>query len=518
MKDTIDSVDIRPSVSILSILPHVSYKPWFALAEFVDNSLQSYLSNKDAIEDVMGRGFKLTVNIEITATDEGRITIRDNAAGIQQIDYPRAFRAATAPPDRQGLSEFGMGMKSAACWFANYWSVRTSAIGEPVERTIVFDIAKIVHDDIESLDIQLKPVNKTAHYTEVILMNLGSKLPKGRTIAKIKEHLGSIYRVFIRQDVLRLSLNGDNLKYVEPSILVAPFYKSLSDDPVKWLKKIKFDFGLGLTVSGFAALREVGNVSEAGFSLFRRNRLIEGSIDETYRPELIFGKSNSYTYQRLFGELHLEGFNVSHTKNGFQWEEYEEEFLSLLRGFLNEPPLLLLDQAEGHRVRLRPKELKLGAEKATRRTAETVEREVPQILLEQITNSPEVREPPFTLDAVPILSHRTIEVDLNGLKWEIVLELSNDPSIGDWIEICDQLVTGKSLSETSTRYVGLRLSLAHPFMERFGGTDSAHIEPLLRVAVAIALAETSARLSGVKQAGTIRRNVNDLLRNALSKP
>jgi len=37
------------------------------------------------------------------------------------------------------------------------------------------------------------------------------------------------------------------------------------------------------------------------------------------RPEFIFGTGNSYRRQRLIGEIHLEGFEVSHTKDGFQW-------------------------------------------------------------------------------------------------------------------------------------------------------------------------------------------------------
>ena len=39
-------VNIRPGVSVLSVLRHLNYSPWFALAEFVDNSLQSYIETK----------------------------------------------------------------------------------------------------------------------------------------------------------------------------------------------------------------------------------------------------------------------------------------------------------------------------------------------------------------------------------------------------------------------------------------------------------------------------------------
>src|SRR6185437_2184347 len=113
--------------------------------------------------------------------------------------------------------------------------------------------------------------------------------------------------------------NDEMLTYQTPNILVAPRHDAMQGEAYAWRKEIDFDFGLGLRARGFAALRERASTSEAGFALFRRRRLIEGSADEGYRPEAIFGKPNSYRYQRLFGELELEGFDVSHTKDGFAW-------------------------------------------------------------------------------------------------------------------------------------------------------------------------------------------------------
>ncbi len=52
-------------MSILSVLRHLNYKPWFALAEFVDNSLQSYLDDRAALESLHGRDFQLRVRIDI---------------------------------------------------------------------------------------------------------------------------------------------------------------------------------------------------------------------------------------------------------------------------------------------------------------------------------------------------------------------------------------------------------------------------------------------------------------------
>ena len=55
-------------------------------------------------------------------------------------------------------------------------------------------------------------------------------------------------------------------------------------------------------------------------------------------------------------------------------------------------------------------------------------------------------------------------------------------------------------------------------MVRFTRVDTEDVEGMLRIAAAIAIGEVLARDSGVRRAGTVRRNVNDILRNALSEP
>ena len=97
-----DKVSIRPQVTMLSVLKYLEYETWFALAEFVDNSIASYLINVKRLNEIEGPDFKLIVSIEITEP-ENKITTRDNADGINKEDYPRAFRAAEIPPDTLAL-------------------------------------------------------------------------------------------------------------------------------------------------------------------------------------------------------------------------------------------------------------------------------------------------------------------------------------------------------------------------------------------------------------------------------
>ena len=504
------TVDIRPGVTILSVLRHLNYKPWFAIAEFVDNSLQSFLSNSARLRKLHGEDFKLVVEVELDNSGDPRIVVRDNAAGISAKDYARAFRPAAVPLDRTGLSEFGMGLKSAACWFSPCWYVRTKALGEDVARTLHFDIAKIIGNSVEVLKVDTRPTPRNTHYTEVILENLHQP-PQSKTISKIKDYLTDIYRVFIREGSLELRFDGTTLKYEEPTILEAACYKDPHGSKQVWKKEINFDLGDGMNVRGFAAIRATASTARAGFALFRRNRLIQGAGDEGYRPEFIFGRPNSFRYQRIFGELHLDGFQVSHTKDGFRWDESEQPFLELLYEYLDKGDFPLLQQAD--RVRVRDKTgFHAAAKAAAHSTAAAIETAVTKVLPGLVSHPDKGADAVQDLPKARLIAREVVhEVEFRGLRWTIQLELTDDPAISEWLSVADS-------TNSVERHVSLRLALEHPFMQRFSGATTEEIEPLLRVAAALGLAEVVARDTGVKKAGRIRQAVNELLRESLSSP
>lgn len=514
-----DKIEIRPEVTMLGVLRHLNYKPWFAIAEFVDNSLQSYLSRKEALQSVEGTDFRLKVAIELSVAASGEITVTDNAAGISAADFPRAFRAAQVPADRSGLSEFGMGMKSAACWFCENWSVRTKALGEDVERTVSFDVQKIVDNRIESLTPASRPEKTERHYTVVKLRGLHHP-PASRTITKIREHLASIYRVFIADGTLELKFNGDVLKYEAPTVLssvpyTAPGVPSPTEKtPVNWTKPIDFDFGGGQRVTGFAALREVGSTTSAGFSLFRRGRLIEGSCDETYRPTFIFKKANSFTYQRLFGELHIEGFAVSHTKDGFRWEEYEDIFLEHLKEAVEADPLDLISQAENYRALPTRKSIAERAQVATNAVAKHFQTEVAP-LIEAAKSSPS--EPAAIPQQLPAdqlqASEKQVTINDGDWEWIVTIRTSVDPAREQWLSISNhEHVDGGD----NVRNVEIELSLAHPFSSEYLGANNENVELLLKMATAVCVSLLLSQDMTGESPDSVLHHLNYLLRGALT--
>ncbi|MCH8558626.1 MAG: ATP-binding protein [Balneolia bacterium] len=519
MKD-LTNVDIRPGITILSVLKHLNYKPYYALAEFVDNSIDSCIKKEVDLKAIEGHSYNLKVDIEFDNNNR-RIIIKDNAGGIHSDDYQRAFRTAELPPDPTQLSEFGMGMKSAACWFSNKWQVKTTALGEELERTVNFDISTIVEDKIQELEISSRPVTATSHYTVLTLYDVEEKMPVKRGLGKVKHHLASIYRDFFRRGVLELYINGEKLEYKEPKILNGPYYETPEGDNIVWKQQVDFDFGRdrdgqSLRATGFVAIMETMSVKDSGFALFRRGRVIEGSADkdEGFRPAAISGSLGSHRYKRLFGELHLEGFKVSHTKDGFQWDDNMDAFLGVLKEELESPESLpILKQADKLRVRETSKNYEKVSKTVVDNTTDKIKTGISQDVGNLTEKSTQALVKSITLEKTEESYHKQFCLNLSDIDYVVHIELSYDETIDELIQVGDHLIPEEIPLHKN---IGIRLSLTHPFMVEFAGDDRKVIEPLLRIIVALGLSEIIVKKTGAPIT-ELRNNMNELLLGSLSK-
>lgn len=172
----INKVSIALNVNVYSTFRNLVNKIPNALGEYVDNAVQSYLDHKTELKKIE-KGYKLRIEIKIDYENRC-ITICDNAAGINEKNYERAFEPANIPSDDKGLNEFGMGMKTASVWFADTWTVWTKALNENVERVVSFDLNKVIRDGKEELDVIENKKNLNEHYTKIKLTNLSSNAPK----------------------------------------------------------------------------------------------------------------------------------------------------------------------------------------------------------------------------------------------------------------------------------------------------------------------------------------------------
>ena len=286
-----------------------------------------------------------------------------------------------------------------------------------------------------------------------------------------------------------------------------------------WSKNIDFDFGGGLHARGVLGNSESGKYSEGGSWLSSAGGV---SLRVAVMKRTGLGRYSahrtSYEYQRLFGELTLEGFDISHTKDGFRWGEDEEPFVELLREYADDEPLPLIRQARGYRAGTsRPPKSSLSDE------AQSVATETVAVLGRELSRSAVDQFIPADTTLPDDLSHSTdlfpatIELRYRSQIWRVTVEISDDPShVWDWFEVAEHVESNQD--DDPLNVIRLRMSLRHPFSERYVGANYENMDLLTRVAAGLAVAEITARDAGARQAGEIRRRFNELLCTVLSKP
>lgn len=507
----IENVSIKIQTGVYGQFRNLKNTVWFALGEYVDNAVQSFENNKPKLLQANDNNYQFEVRIEINNEDKF-IRIFDNAAGIDSVNFQRAFEPAHIPIDNTGLHEFGMGMKTASIWLANLWTVETAALGEDELRFVEFDLDKVLEEERELLEVKNMDKEPKTHYTEIVLHNLSMNAPSNHQIDKIKRHLLSIYRKFIRKGDMKLFINDEELIYEEPEILIAPFYNNLSGESIEWKKEINFSTGK-YKVNGFIAILSTMSTSTVnGLSLFRRGRVIEGSHDEKYRPKVLCGQVGSPRYKRIFGELELEGFGVSFNKGSFQEQEDLEALMEALQTEISGKEFDLYTQAEKY---IKPKTIednKVVGKNIVSALKKISDKEVLKAKLEtsikEIENATlAANNVEFSKTAETIDSHEEI-IELKGDKYKLILELITESAISDLYSLIileDELFSKK---------VNYKINLAHPFFTRFERLKKEEdYQPILLIIRSLVLAEIIAPSQGTKAAGNVRLNFNSFIKN-----
>jgi hypothetical protein len=322
---------------IINSYKRLSYKQWYALAEYVDNSTQAYLNNQGTLDEIFkSENEILTVDISYTKNGQDEIIkIKDNSIGMSYEELKAAVIIGNPPAIRTGRSRYGLGMKTASFWLGDEWTVTTKKLNEDIEHSIVINIDDAVDNHGKITYSSKSQQSKSAHYTIVTITKLNQPF-SSRTRGKIKEYLRSMYRYDIFNKILKLVWQGEELTWDYNEVFSKRVPMADGKD------KIDFEFKIGeKNVIGWAGVIEDGSRTRAGFSVFQNKRVIMG-WPRAYKPVSIFGDEggrNDLINQRLVGELFLDDFTVSHTKDEIIFEgededelefQLKEEILSLL--------------------------------------------------------------------------------------------------------------------------------------------------------------------------------------------
>ena len=317
-------LNIQPQASVLGVFSRLNYKAWYAIAEFVDNSTESYYTN----EVELNKNGITTVTVNVNYDFENNIlTITDDAFGMELEDFSRAVLLDSKPEKQGGRNEFGMGLKTAASWFGNIWSVESTQYGSQNRYFTEVNIQELKEKKVNTVKIKKDTCDEKEHGTTIVIKDVTKKIDAARTKGKIIHLLESMYRRDLNSGKVNIWFNDLPLHFDE--------YGCLQFRDKTWKKELDFEFefdGEKHHITGFVGILANGGFGKAGFALFRRGRVVIGGEEQNYKPEYIFHQAQSPISHKLFGELDLDDFPVNQAKDGFVWDDgLEIVFLEALK-------------------------------------------------------------------------------------------------------------------------------------------------------------------------------------------
>ena len=261
--------NLQPPAGILNVFSRLNYKPHYALAEFVDNSTQSYLLHEQALK-AAEEDYRL--RIEISYDNETKaLVIEDNAFGMIKDRFLDAITLDAKNKEQvNSRNEFGMGLKTAASWFGNVWTVSSTALGSNKRYTAIVDIPRLQETGENEIEILVEDAPPDEHGTIIFI----EKITKGmgpRAIGKTRALLASMYRRDLATNDISINVNGQDIEFEG--------YRVLAFRERTWRKELDFKVAFGgkeFRVTGFVGIMNPGGFPKAGFALFRRNLVIIG--------------------------------------------------------------------------------------------------------------------------------------------------------------------------------------------------------------------------------------------------
>lgn len=512
LQSEVIELNIQPSASILNVFSRLNYRIWYALAEFVDNSTQSYLSHMTELHND-SQFSKLVVRINYNAK-ENTLTITDNAYGMEIDRFKDAILLDSKNDSQTGRNEFGMGLKTAASWFGEKWTVTSSQYGSSNLYRATIDIPRLKELNLQNADIYCTNAPVDSHGTKIEIEQVTKKITAPTTIRKVKDLLSSMYRRDINNHNIEIWFNNEPIEFKNYTILTnfrGKTWKKDLDFSVEFNDKI-------YRVTGFVAIMDPGSFSKSGFALFRQNRVVVGGTDLNYKPSQIFGQAQSQRSLKLFGELNMNDFPVNQAKDGFVWDDgLEDAFIDALKNNILEY-IEIADLSKKERA----SELQYS-DQASADLQENVSSTITSAFSENIKST----NPNVPNDEI----QKTKNNDVDDYKSTILNAVSSPQTVSTprtysvpvtpftKVTFVVQWARGNTsywidyTNENNDNYT-VSINIDHPFFMPFSKEDG--FQPILeKFAIAFILAEREAKLTSTKdgyiQANTIKNYINHFL-------
>tara|TARA_R110000772_G_scaffold17946_1_gene49781 strand:- start:32942 stop:34522 length:1581 start_codon:yes stop_codon:yes gene_type:complete len=314
-------IDTTPRVKILSTLRSSGYNNYTAIADIVDNSLDSNVGSKK-------------VNIIITEDSEKKsyesIMICDDGCGMDKSTLKEALKlgAETGKKLKDDLGAYGTGLKAAGIAIGTKFIVQTKSengkfwiVEYDLENIIDFKVP--INEGTIKEYREFKKLTKSKTGTIVTLLNFdrvsNHDLQQFKT--KLNKDFGIFYKNFIESKKVKIYINNKLVVPIDPMYRKEPFSKMLSD------KNEMFKFGGKDFVFNTYLLNKIDKTDNKKLILprnYRNNGLY------IYRNGRLVGAGLDLGILNMTGDGHLNGLRIELFVDGEADELFASTFMKMI--------------------------------------------------------------------------------------------------------------------------------------------------------------------------------------------
>jgi hypothetical protein len=298
-------IDVTPNVNFLTTLRNSGYNNYTAIADIVDNSLDTDVNSKN-----------VRIIIKKSKEDYDYIKICDDGCGMDINTLDEAFKlgAITGKNKTLDLGSYGTGLKAAALSIGRKFEIRTKSIDDAFY-VAIYDLDVLLSDNIFEIPVrvgteeeyqQFKDEVKSENGTIVTLSNLDRVTNTNSSIFKdtLKNKLSLIYKYFIDELNIKIYVNNEIVESFDPMFRKENYTKCLTSNEKFKYGEHDFKFSVyDIEFINSAISTSIGrNQSNAGLYIYRNNRLVGAGLDLG-----MIGK---------LGDGHLNGLRIELFVNG----------------------------------------------------------------------------------------------------------------------------------------------------------------------------------------------------------
>jgi len=208
-------LDITPNPRILRVLGEIPFQTWQCIAELIDNSIDSFLSEDMKVDDDRERTISVSWTNESAAAQNRTVEITDNACGMSLEQLQNAVRAGYTSNDPIGnLGLFGMGFNISTARLGDLTIIMSTRSGDSEWVGIEIDFQKLIKSKhFEASVFFEKKENFQESGTKIKVSRLHpgilAELPNKENT--IRQRLGAIYAPLLSKREISIFVRGKQL-------------------------------------------------------------------------------------------------------------------------------------------------------------------------------------------------------------------------------------------------------------------------------------------------------------------